>query len=55
MASYVALQPEYNLLEREEYEGELREVCADHGLACLPFYGLAKGFLTGKYREGARG
>ena len=55
MASYVALQPEYHQLEREEYEGELREVCADHGLACLPFYGLAKGFLTGKYREGSTG
>jgi aryl-alcohol dehydrogenase-like predicted oxidoreductase len=52
MASYVALQPEYNLLERDEYEGELQQVCADRGLACLPFYGLAKGFLTGKYREG---
>lgn len=52
MASYVALQPEYNLLERDGYEGELQEVCAEHGLTCLPFYGLAKGFLTGKYREG---
>jgi len=52
MAPYVALQPEYNLLERHEYEGELQRVCADHALACLPFYGLAKGFLTGKYREG---
>ena len=55
MASYVALQPEYNLLERHEYEGEVQRVCADHGLACLPFYGLAKGFLTGKYREGSTG
>ena len=52
MASYVALQPEYNLLERDGYEGELQEVCVEHGLTCLPFYGLAKGFLTGKYREG---
>ena len=53
MASYVALQPEYNLLERDGFEGALQSVCADQGLACLPFYGLAKGFLTGKYREGA--
>ncbi len=52
MASYVALQPEYNLLDRDGYEGELQGVCADRGLACLPFYGLAKGFLTGKYRKG---
>jgi aryl-alcohol dehydrogenase-like predicted oxidoreductase len=54
MASFVALQPHYNLLEREEYEGELAEVCAEAGLACVPYFGLARGFLTGKYRrEGA--
>jgi aryl-alcohol dehydrogenase-like predicted oxidoreductase len=51
-ARYVALQPLYNLLDREEYEGELQRVCAEEGLACLPFYGLARGFLSGKYREG---
>ena len=50
MASYVALQPHYNLMERERYEGELRAVCERHGLACLPYFGLARGFLTGKYR-----
>jgi aryl-alcohol dehydrogenase-like predicted oxidoreductase len=52
MAAYVALQPHYNLMERGEYEGELAEVCARHGLACLPYFGLARGFLTGKYRPG---
>jgi aryl-alcohol dehydrogenase (NADP+) len=52
MASYVALQPHYNLLEREEYEGELRPVCERYGLACVPYFGLARGFLTGKYRPG---
>jgi len=52
MASYVALQPEYNLLERDSYEGELMQVCAGAGLACLPYYGLARGFLSGKYRAG---
>ncbi len=52
MASYVALQPLYNLLERDQYEGELADVCASAGLACLPYYGLASGFLTGKYRRG---
>jgi len=51
MASYVALQPHYNLLERGEYEGELAPVCARDGLACVPYYGLARGFLTGKYRR----
>jgi aryl-alcohol dehydrogenase-like predicted oxidoreductase len=52
MASYVALQPHYNLLERGEYEGELAEVCERSGLACIPYFGLARGFLTGKYRPG---
>ncbi len=51
MASYVALQPHYNLLERGEYEGELAAVCREHGLACIPYFGLARGFLTGKYRR----
>jgi aryl-alcohol dehydrogenase-like predicted oxidoreductase len=51
IASYVALQPQYNLVERREYEGELRPVCERHGLACVPYYGLARGFLTGKYRR----
>jgi aryl-alcohol dehydrogenase-like predicted oxidoreductase len=54
MASYVALQPHYNLLERGEYERELRPVCERHGLACLPYFGLARGFLTGKYRPGGQ-
>ena len=51
LARYVALQPHYNLMERE-YESELAPVCERHGLACIPYYGLARGFLTGKYREG---
>jgi aryl-alcohol dehydrogenase-like predicted oxidoreductase len=50
MASYVALQPHYNLLERE-YEGELASVCTRHGLSCIPYFGLARGFLSGKYRR----
>lgn len=52
LARFVALQPEYNLVERDAYEGELRDVCAARDVACLPYYGLAKGFLTGKYRPG---
>jgi aryl-alcohol dehydrogenase-like predicted oxidoreductase len=51
MASYVALQPHYNLIERAEYEGELAAVCERHGLACVPYFGLARGFLSGKYRR----
>jgi aryl-alcohol dehydrogenase-like predicted oxidoreductase len=48
---YVALQPQYNLMERE-YEEELQPLCEREDLACFPYYSLAKGFLTGKYRPG---
>jgi aryl-alcohol dehydrogenase-like predicted oxidoreductase len=50
LASYVALQPHYNLMEREEYENSLAPLVESEGLACMPYYALAKGFLTGKYR-----
>jgi aryl-alcohol dehydrogenase-like predicted oxidoreductase len=50
---YVALQTHYNLVDREAYEGPLEEVCAAHGVACVPHWALASGFLTGKYRPGA--
>ena len=53
MASYVALQPHYNLMEREHYERELAPLCERHGLACIPYFALAQGFLTGKYRPTA--
>jgi aryl-alcohol dehydrogenase-like predicted oxidoreductase len=53
LAEYVALQPHYNLVHREEYEGELREVCVRERISCIPYYALASGFLTGKYRDGA--
>ena len=43
-----ALQP----LERAAYEGELEQLCRGEGLACIPFFWLARGFLTGKYRPG---
>jgi aryl-alcohol dehydrogenase-like predicted oxidoreductase len=49
---YTALQPHYNLVEREEYETTLAPVVAEHGLAVVPYFALAKGFLTGKYRPG---
>jgi aryl-alcohol dehydrogenase-like predicted oxidoreductase len=52
LAAYVALQPHYNLVERTEFETTLAPVLAENGLACVPYYGLAKGFLTGKYRPG---
>jgi len=52
LTRYVAVQPLYNLLERDAYEGDLQELCAREGLACIPFFALARGFLTGKYRPG---
>jgi aryl-alcohol dehydrogenase-like predicted oxidoreductase len=52
LARYVALQPHYNLVSRDTYEGELADVAAAHGLAAVPYFGLASGFLTGKYRAG---
>ncbi|HEV2593713.1 MAG TPA: aldo/keto reductase, partial [Sphingomicrobium sp.] len=48
-----ALQTWYNLVEREKLEGALRDVALEHGLGIIPFYGLANGFLTGKYRTRA--
>jgi aryl-alcohol dehydrogenase-like predicted oxidoreductase len=48
---YVALQPHYNLMERD-YESDQMAVCEREDVACFPFYALAKGFLTGKYRPG---
>jgi aryl-alcohol dehydrogenase-like predicted oxidoreductase len=54
LARYVALQPHYNLMERAGYENELRDVVVAHGLGAVPYFGLARGFLTGKYRAGGR-
>jgi aryl-alcohol dehydrogenase (NADP+) len=53
LARYVALQTHYNLMERD-YESELAGVAAEHELAVLPYFALAMGFLTGKYRAGTR-
>jgi aryl-alcohol dehydrogenase-like predicted oxidoreductase len=49
---FVALQPQYNLVDRGPYEDALAPVVAEHDLAVVPYYGLASGFLTGKYRPG---
>lgn len=49
---YVALQPHYNLVEREGYERDYAPLAAEHDLAVFPYFALAKGFLTGKYRSG---
>lgn len=46
----VALQPEYSLVRRRAYEDERQALALEHGLAVLPYWGLASGLLTGKYR-----
>ena len=48
---YVALQPHYNLLERTTYETEYLPLVKEYGLAVFPYWSLAAGFLTGKYRS----
>ncbi|HEV3379760.1 MAG TPA: aldo/keto reductase [Trebonia sp.] len=53
LTAYAALQPHYNLVSRDTYEGELQDIAAEYNLGVLPYYGLAGGFLTGKYRPGA--
>ena len=46
---FTVAQPLYNLVSRDEYEGELQDLCVQQGIAVLPYYGLAAGFLSGKY------
>jgi aryl-alcohol dehydrogenase-like predicted oxidoreductase len=51
LPNYVCLQPHYNLCERAEFEAALEPLCRDSGLAVIPYFSLASGFLTGKYRS----
>ena len=51
--SYQSLQPNCNLYDRAEYETELEAVCRENGLGVIPYFSLASGFLTGKYRSEA--
>ncbi len=50
---YETLQPLYNLCERQDFEGELENVCQENHLGVIPYFSLASGFLTGKYRKAA--
>lgn len=50
---YESLQPLYNLMDRAAYEAELEPLCRAQGLGVINFFGLARGFLTGKYRSEA--
>ncbi len=48
---YHILQPEYNLVSRHKFEGQLQDLCVVENIGVVPYYGLASGFLTGKYRS----
>ncbi|WP_410877987.1 aldo/keto reductase [Myroides sp. DW712] len=50
---YIALQPLYNLYDRETYESEYKELVTDKKLAVMPYFALASGFLSGKYKTAA--
>ncbi len=52
-AEYVAVQNRYNLLDRKDFESEVVSVLNELGISGIPFYGLARGFLSGKYQPGA--
>jgi aryl-alcohol dehydrogenase-like predicted oxidoreductase len=53
LARYETIQAMFNLHDRDEVEGPLAELAAREGLGIIPYYGLAAGFLTGKYRTEA--
>jgi aryl-alcohol dehydrogenase-like predicted oxidoreductase len=50
---YQVLQPRYNLYDRSDYEGPLEKVAEKYALSVWPYFSLASGFLTGKYRTSA--
>lgn len=51
--AYQTLQPHYNLYDRADYEAHLEPICREYGLGVIPYFSLASGFLTGKYRSEA--
>ena len=52
LPAYIAVQDQYNLVDRTTYEAEMAATVAELGISNIPFYGIARGFLTGKYRPG---
>lgn len=52
LSEYVSLQPHYNLMERRKFETDMLPVVEKYGLGVIPYFALASGFLTGKYRRG---
>ncbi|MCJ0904756.1 aldo/keto reductase [Rhodococcus sp. ARC_M6] len=52
-AQPIAMQPHYNLVHRKSYEPELAKIATDNNISVFPYFALASGFLTGKYRTRA--
>ena len=52
LPSYIALQDRYNVMDRQPFESEQQDVLMRNQISAIPFYGLARGFLSGKYRKG---
>ncbi|MBI1352514.1 MAG: aldo/keto reductase [Actinomycetales bacterium] len=52
LPAYIAVQDHYNLMERAGFEATFTPIALEYGLSVLPYYSLARGFLTGKYRAG---
>src|SRR3546814_8565464 len=50
---FTAMQPELNLLDRDQYEGALQQLCIAEGLGVVTYFSLASGYLSGKYRGAA--
>ena len=50
-ATYTVLQPHLNLMKRDNYVGDLEDLCLEKDLGVIPYFALASGFLTGKYRS----
>ena len=53
LVRYETIQPKFNLVDRDQVEGALAELAKAEGLGIIPYYGLAAGFLSGKYRSEA--
>ncbi|WP_282019200.1 aldo/keto reductase [Salegentibacter mishustinae] len=50
LPAYEVFQPEYNLMVRDKFEGKIKKICSENNLGVIPYFSLASGFLTGKYR-----
>ena len=51
LPTYEVFQPEYNLMVRDKFEGEIKDLCSEHKMGVINYFSLASGFLTGKYRK----